>query len=152
MLTAAPKKSPASSTTSPVLMPMRILSCRCGLAALYVVIAFWMSSAHSTAWRVDPMLAIMPSPRPLMRRPACSVTFSPTIVSYAFMISCDSVKPRVDSSWVEPSTSVNMIDTVPSVWPEPRLPMMVSAVSGSLALTLWPSPSATSLSSEGPAL
>ena len=31
------------------------------------------------------------------------------------MISCESVKPRLDSIWVEPSTSVNMIVTVPSL-------------------------------------
>ena len=31
------------------------------------------------------------------------------------MISCDSVKPRVDSRFVEPSTSVNITETVPSV-------------------------------------
>ncbi len=46
------------------------------------------------------------------------------------MISCDSVKPRVESRLVEPSTSVSMIVTVPSVWPVERLPMMVSTLSG----------------------
>ncbi len=111
-----------------------------------------MSIAHSTAWRVDPKLTMTPSPSPLIRRPACSEIFSPTIVSYAFMISCDSVKPRVDKRFVEPSTSVNMIATVPSVWPVARLPMIVSALRGWLMSTFCPRPRATSRSSEGPAL
>ncbi len=152
MLTAAPKKSPASSTTSPVLMPIRMRRRRWGFAFVYSEIARWMSSAHSTAWRVEPKLTMTPSPRPLIRRPACSAIFSPTMVSYAFMISCDSVKPRVDRRFVEPSTSVNMIATVPSVCPVARLPMIVSTVSGALMSMFCPSPCATSRSSDAPAL
>ena len=68
------------------------------------------------------------------------------IVSYTFMISCDSVKPRLDSSLVEFSTSVNMMVTVPSVCPIARLPMIVSTVRGAEALTAMPRPSATALS------
>ena len=113
---------------------MRILSLRSGFCLLYSVIACWMSSAHSTPWRADPKLIMKPSPRPLIRRPACRLTLSSMIVSYDFMISCEAVKPRVESSRVDSSTSVNMIVTVPSVWPTARLPMMVSAVSGAAVL------------------
>ena len=72
-MTAAPKQSSSSHTTSPVLSPTRSASGSVIELLLCRWMACWIATAASTPSDAEPNVAITPSPRPFTSSPWCRV-------------------------------------------------------------------------------